>query len=191
MDLCLHVTLREGLRAYPEGERRIESDFHKEVVGDDDYAVGQAWSRRENGDQNSGGEQHGFRIEEIHQKPLPECAPGRLDHGLGGDAGTPPHPVRDVQKISSPCGLGADVQEGEQLEDHAETEERHHCPDCGHQTESSANRDSGSASCTQGGLGRHQHRRPGARNSDYQDNVECYELSPGHVLPAWLATIEL
>ncbi len=35
------------MRAHTEGECRIESDFHKEVVCDDDYAVGQAYSRRE------------------------------------------------------------------------------------------------------------------------------------------------
>ena len=52
------VTLRDGLRAHAEGERRIESDFHQEVVGDDDDAVGQAYARREHGDQNGGGEQH-------------------------------------------------------------------------------------------------------------------------------------
>ena len=59
-----------------------------------------------------------------------------------------------------------------------------HRPICGHQTESGANRDSGSASRTQRRLSRHQHRRPGARNSDYQDNVEFCELGPGHGLPA-------
>ena len=36
-----------GWGGHGEGERRIESDFHKEVVCDDDYAVGQAYARRD------------------------------------------------------------------------------------------------------------------------------------------------
>ena len=114
-----HITSRDGLRAHEVGECRIEGDFHKQVVCDDDDSIREAYSGWENRDQDSRSEQYRLGIGEIDQEPLLESTYGWLDSRLGENRRIPPHPAREVQQVDSSYDSSADVQDGKQLKGYA------------------------------------------------------------------------